>query len=140
MMPLTTCGSTKQLRYSRFQQAGSVARHRWGVRVWFQDYGLRLGIRILGVGFQGSGFWGLGCMIMGLGLGEATRLRQACGTYAQAHRHPRAPAKGNSHARPVHLIITMIKRIRTRRLSIKNSLSLPHPVVSEVHRRSRVDG
>jgi len=31
----------------------------------------------------------------------------------------------NSHgARPVHLIITMIKWIRTNRLSIKNSLSL----------------
>ena len=37
------------------------------------------------------------------------------------------PGKGhsNSHgARPVHLIITMIKWIRTSRLSIKNSLSL----------------
>ena len=32
--------------------------------------------------------------------------------------------KSSSHgARPVHLIITMIKRIRTSRLSIKNSLS-----------------
>ena len=31
----------------------------------------------------------------------------------------------NSHgARPVHLIITMMKLIRTSRLSIKNSLSL----------------
>ena len=39
----------------------------------------------------------------------------------------RLPGKGdsNSHgARPVHLIIPMIKRIRTSRLSIKNSLSL----------------
>jgi len=38
----------------------------------------------------------------------------------------RLPEKGNSKshgARPVHLIITMIKWIRTRRLSIKNSLS-----------------
>ena len=37
----------------------------------------------------------------------------------------RLPGKGdsNSHgARPVHLIITMIKWIRTSRLSIKNSL------------------
>ena len=36
--------------------------------------------------------------------------------------------KGNSNshgARPVHLIITMIKWIRTRRLSIKNALSGP---------------
>ena len=39
----------------------------------------------------------------------------------------RLPGKGdsNSHgARPVHLIITMMKWIRTSRLSIKNSLSL----------------
>ena len=47
----------------------------------------------------------------------------------------RLPGKGNtfSHgARPVHLTITMIKWIRTSRLSIKNSLSLhllhPPPV------------
>ena len=39
----------------------------------------------------------------------------------------RLPGKGNSNshgARPVHLIITMIKWIRTSRLSIKNSLYL----------------
>jgi len=39
----------------------------------------------------------------------------------------RLPGKGNSNshgARPVHLIITMIKWIRTSRLSIKNSLPL----------------
>jgi len=39
----------------------------------------------------------------------------------------RLPGKGNSHthgARPVHLIIMMIKWIRTGRLSIKNSLGL----------------
>ena len=38
----------------------------------------------------------------------------------------RLPGKGNSNshgARPVHLIITMTKWIRTSRLSIKNSLS-----------------
>ena len=38
----------------------------------------------------------------------------------------RLPEKGNSNshrARPVHLIITMMKWIRTSRLSIKNSLS-----------------
>ena len=52
-------------------------------------------------------------------------------------RHPARPdissrqvsesGKGNSNshgARPVHLIITMIKWIRTSRLSIKNSLSI----------------
>jgi len=39
----------------------------------------------------------------------------------------RLPGKGNSNshgARPVHLIITMIKWTRTSRLSIKNSLSI----------------
>jgi len=39
----------------------------------------------------------------------------------------RLPGKGNSNssgARPVHLIITLIKWIRTSRLSKKNSLSL----------------
>ena len=39
----------------------------------------------------------------------------------------RLPGKGNSNshgARPVHLIMTMIKWIRTSRLSIKNSLWL----------------
>jgi len=38
----------------------------------------------------------------------------------------RLPGKGNTNshgARPVHLIITMIKWIQTSRLSIKNSLS-----------------
>jgi len=40
----------------------------------------------------------------------------------------RLPGKGNSNshgARPVHLVITMIKWIRTSRLSIKNCLSGP---------------
>jgi len=38
----------------------------------------------------------------------------------------------NSHgARPVHLIITMIKWIRTRRLSIKKSLSVPGPQAAQ---------
>ena len=39
----------------------------------------------------------------------------------------RLPGKGNSNshgARPVHLIISMVKWIQTSRLSIKNSLSL----------------
>ena len=39
----------------------------------------------------------------------------------------RLPGKGNSNyhgARPVHRIISMVKWIRTSRLSIKNSLSL----------------
>ena len=45
----------------------------------------------------------------------------------------RLPGKGdsNSHgARPVHQIISMIKWIRTSRLSIKNSLSLEERVLS----------
>ena len=48
------------------------------------------------------------------------------GGWGQARKvDVRLPGKGNSDshgARPVHLIITMIKRIRTSRLSIKNSL------------------
>jgi len=43
----------------------------------------------------------------------------------------RLPAKGNSNshgARPVHLFITMIKRIRTSRFSIKNSPSAGNPL------------
>ena len=45
----------------------------------------------------------------------------------------RLPGKRNSNshgARPVHLNITMIKWIRTRRLSIKNSLSAAGSVVT----------
>ena len=55
--------------------------------------------------------------------------------YGRMHDQPpsrkvdvRLTGKGNlnSHgARPVHLIITMIKWIRTSRLSMKNSLSQP---------------
>ena len=49
------------------------------------------------------------------------------GRVGSAPRHL-LPGKGNSNshgARPVHLIITMIEWIRTSRLSMKNSLSLP---------------
>jgi len=47
---------------------------------------------------------------------------------AGPRRAPRPPMSGKGHsdspgARPVHLIITVIKWIRTSRLSIKNSLS-----------------
>ena len=45
----------------------------------------------------------------------------------QRKEDARLPGKGNSKshgARPVHLIITMIKWILTSRLSIKNSLSV----------------
>jgi len=47
-------------------------------------------------------------------------------TPSQAKVDVRLPGKGNSNShgpRPVHLIITMMKWIRTSRLSIKNSLS-----------------
>jgi len=46
----------------------------------------------------------------------------------------RLPGKGNSNshgARPVYLIITMVKWIRTSRLSIKNSLSLSNRAESK---------
>jgi len=49
----------------------------------------------------------------------------ACTQSATIKVDVRLPGKGNSNscgARPVHLIITMIKWIRTSRLSIKNSL------------------
>jgi hypothetical protein len=55
---------------------------------------------------------------MGRGDQEVQRLRGA---------RIRLPGKGNSNshgARPVHLIITMAKWIRTSRLSIKNFISL----------------
>ena len=56
-----------------------------------------------------------------------------CDSSSVCSRDVTAHAKGNSNfhgARPVHLIITMIKWIRTRRLSIKNSLShRPSPVI-----------
>jgi len=47
-------------------------------------------------------------------------------TYTASHRHglPEWVELSVDGARPVHLIITMIKWIRTSRLSIKNSLSL----------------
>ena len=50
----------------------------------------------------------------------------------------RLPGKGNlnSHgAKPVHLIITMMKWIRTSSLSIKNSLSLDHLAEHAPHGR-----
>ena len=53
----------------------------------------------------------------------------------------RLPGKGNSKshgARPVHLIITMIKWIRTSRLSIKKSLSLAASVALDACRRPDV--
>ena len=56
----------------------------------------------------------------------ATRTFLACFAAILGKVDVRLPGKGNSNfhgARPVHQIITMIKWIRTSRLSIKNSLS-----------------
>ena len=74
----------------------------WGFRVQCS------GFRVRGSGYRVevsmSGVWGLGFEKVDV----------------------RLPGKGNSNsrgARPVHLIISMIKWIRTSRLSIKKSLS-----------------
>ena len=55
----------------------------------------------------------------------------------------RLPGKGDSishGARPVHQIISMIKWIRTSRLSIKNSLSSLPPTPARLRSRPRVWG
>ena len=63
---------------------------------------------------------GAGCTVRGAGF----KVQRSVGNVQG--QDPRCKGRGfNSHgARPVYLIITMIKRIRTRRLSIKTSLSL----------------
>jgi len=62
---------------------------------------------------------------LGLGVTGETREARACPARSRA-AVSRSKGDSNSHgARPVHLIITMIKWIRTSRLSTKNSLSLP---------------
>ena len=80
--------------------------------------GLGVGRLGEGVGGKGIGFMNAvkavrAVTCMGLGVGNARRV------------DVRLPGKGNSNsrgARLVHLIITMINWIRTRRLSIKNSV------------------
>ena len=60
----------------------------------------------------------------------SSNIRESIGGWDCIDGHPRKvdarlPGKGNSNsngARPVHLIITMIKWTKTSRLSIKNSL------------------
>ena len=62
---------------------------------------------------------GVGCRVQGAGCRV-----QVAGCTRKVD--VKLPGKGNSNshgARPVHLIITMIKWTRTSRLSIKNSLS-----------------
>jgi len=59
-------------------------------------------------------------------LSSCSPLDPLCFTGPSRKVDARLPGKGNSNshgARPVHLIITMIKWIQTSRLSIKNSLS-----------------
>ena len=71
---------------------------------------------------QGAGSGGPGFGVWGLGFGGLVFTKAICARKVDV----RLPGEGNSNshgARPIHLIITMIKWIRTSRLSIKNSLS-----------------
>ena len=100
-----------------------------GFGVWGLGFGVSdFGFRISGSGFQVSGFgvhhWNFAPF---LNL-TSTASPLATGNLLPPARKVdvRLLGKGNSNshgARPVHLIITMIKWIRTSRLSIKNSLS-----------------
>ena len=80
--------------------------------------------------------WVLRFRVKGLEERQAARPLGAPGRMSiPVHRKVdvRLPGKGNSNcrgARPVHLIITMIKWIRASRLSIKNSLYIPVRVSS----------
>ena len=101
-----------------------------------------------GLVFKADIFWyhsTLGLRVIKKKRKSSPHASQTCGAPAPPRHHPpaalppplpvrlrhirvdvRLPGKGksNSHgARPVHLIITMIKWIRTSQLSIKNSLS-----------------
>ena len=112
----------------------------------FGVWGLRFGgegFEVRGLGFE---VWGLGFGVWGLGLGvepappltgtvwglltpprrDIGRLgaHGLCSSFRKVD--VRLPGKRNSNthgARPVHLIITTIKWIRTRRLSTINSVS-----------------
>ena len=120
----------------------------WGLkfRVWGLDFGFEawrsgfrvwgLEIRVWGFGFgdQGLGFGvrGLGFRVWVLKLGfreyglSGTQCRSGVGSCTVSKVDVRLPGKENSNshgARPVHLVITTMKWIRTSGLSIKNSLS-----------------
>ena len=63
----------------------------------------------------------MGLRVEGLGVRVWVRVREGQVVSVTGKVDVRLPGKGNSNshgARPVHLIITMIKRIRTSRLSI----------------------
>ena len=87
--------------------------------------------RLFGVwGVRSGGLFGL----WWVGFGDL----QDGGAAAPLHRRAdrRQALRGNPHgARPVHLLITMIKWIRTSRLSIKNSLCVERTAA----KRSEVD-
>ena len=88
-----------------------------------------------GVWGLGASVWGVGFRVAGLGFAigscagiHCSRImREHLATILQCRKEDaRLPGKGdlNFHgARPVHLIITMTRRIRTSRLSTKNSRS-----------------
>ena len=85
------------------------------------------GLRVEGLGFRISGFgfrvWSSPKTLRGCAGGPRSRQTVFC---RDRKVDVRLPGKGdsNSHgARPVHLIISMIKWIRASRLSIKNFLS-----------------
>ena len=105
--------------------------------------GFRVGVQGVGFGADSLSLYGLWFQVpgsLGVGVGIPGRLARTvalpprpphpgvCGRNSATRKvDARLPGKGNSNshgARPVHLIITMIKWIRTSRLSIKNSLSL----------------
>ena len=97
------------------------------LEVWIEH--LRVGIWGYGVGVGGSG---LRCSSYFLLFFILFSICWVFGLMVPSNRSSilkvdvRLPGKGNSNshgAMPVHLIITMIKWIRTSRLSIKNSLS-----------------
>jgi hypothetical protein len=80
-----------------------------GFRV--QGSGFRVQGVVSRVSFSGGEAWPRGAVVEGVGRIRKVDVRLT------------GKRNSNSHgARPVHLIITMIKWIRTSRLSIKNSL------------------
>ena len=102
---------------------------RWWMGTWVHR------LIKFGVWGLGASVWGVGFRVAGLGFAigscagiHCSRImREHLATILQCRKEDaRLPGKGdlNFHgARPVHLIITMTRRIRTSRLSTKNSRS-----------------
>ena len=85
---------------------------------------------------MGCGVWSVGGGVEGTPVEDGPRLDPPRWVRPVVSKvDVRLPGKGNG-ARPVHLIITMIKWIRTSRLSIKNSFSLTLSVGRSSTRRS----